>query len=429
VEKYMRDVIAMVLAGGRVEELSVLTVERPKAAVPFGGQYRIIDFALSGLMKADFNRVGVISLYQPSSLIDHLGSGEPWDFIGRGRGVKILPPFMTEGASQWYEGTADAIYRNLNFVRDHAPRDVLILSGDHIHDLDLQAMIAQHRRTDADLTMAFKKMDPKLGLGRFGLATLGPDKQVLDYQERPDRPISKWVSLTVYLFKTDVLMQRLAENQVALGQQQLARCIPALLAKRRVFAFVHAGYWNYARSIQAYHQAHMDLLGAEPKFRLDQWPLRSRKVLHGLGDMPPIRFEIGAACENSLVCPGVRLAGRVQNSVLSPGVQIESGAKVTNSVLFHRSIVRAGARLDKVVLDKQVEVGQEAQVGAGGFVPHPQMPLALLGGFSVVGKNNQVPAGAWVGRNCAIYPEIQAGDWPDEKITSGQCLRSNGAGR
>jgi glucose-1-phosphate adenylyltransferase len=420
----MRDVIAMVLAGGRVEELSVLTALRPKAAVPFGGQFRIIDFALSGLMRADLERVGVLSLYRPFSLIDHLGSGEAWDFIGRGRGIKILPPYVSETDRRWYRGTADAVWQNLNFITDHAPRDVLVLSGDHIFDLDFQALIQQHRRCGADMTMAVKELDPSLGSGRFGFAEVDANDRVIGYQEKPELPRSRLASLTVYLFRTEVLVARLQENvQTAKTHQLYSEVLPAMVARDRVCAYRHAGYWNYPRSVDEYHQAHMDMLGPAPRLQLDGWSVRTRALLRGLGDMPPTRFDSSARCVDSVVCAGAHLSGEVIGSVLSPGVRVEAGAQVRDSVLLPNTIVRAGARLDRVVTDKGVEIGAGAVVGDGPVRgPNRILPAALTSGVSLIGKDSQVPEGAWVGRNCVVQPELLASQWDRAELACGECV-------
>ncbi len=421
----MRDIITMVLAGGRVEELSVLTAVRPKAAVPFGGQYRFIDFTLSCLMRADLERVGVLSLYRPSSLIDHLGSGEPWDLIGRGRGVKVLPPYTHETGSRWYRGTADAVWQNLNFIRDHAPRDVLILGGDHVHDVDLGALIEQHRRTDADLTMVVKEVDAEQGRGRYGFAEVDPDGRVVGYEEKPDQPRSRLASLTIYLFKTDVLLARLTESRRTASTYQIySEVLPAMVGKDAVHAFRYAGYWSYPRSVDAYHAAHMDMLGEQPALDLDGWMVRTRKVLSGLGDMPPVRFGDGAECADTIVSPGCALDGKVQGSLLSPGVVVEAGAEVVDSVLLNQVVVRTGARLERAVLDKGVEVGAGAVVGEGRVTaPNRLMPQALADGVSLIGKNTRVPAGARVGRNCVVYPELAEDAWPAAALDCGDTLR------
>jgi glucose-1-phosphate adenylyltransferase len=420
----MRDVIAMVLAGGRVEELSVLTLKRPKAAVPFGGQYRIIDFSLSTLVHAEVERIGVVSLYRPSSLIDHIGTGEPWDLMGRGRGIKILPPYKSEEDSQWYQGTADAVYQNLFFIRNQAPRDVLVVSGDHICGVDFRAMLQKHRESDADLTIAVKPMDPDIGRGRFGFAEVDDQGKVIAYEEKPDQPRSNLASLTMYLFRTAALIQRLEENRrMGTTHQLYDEVLPRMVDQDRVFSYCYKGYWNYSRSVDAYHQANMDLLGDEPLVRLDRWGIRSRPHTKGLGDLPPTRIDRGATCTDSVVSPGVWISGSATRSVLSPGVRIEAGASVTDSVLMHNVVVHAGARLDRVVADKLVVIGAGASIGCGEVtVPNVEMPNALASGITVIGKEAQVPANVRVGRNCVLYPDTTQSDWQSSWLQNGACL-------
>ncbi len=410
----MRDIIAMVLAGGRVEDMSVLTDIRPKAALTFAGQYRIIDFALSGLMEADLERIGVVSLYRPSSLIDHLGSGEPWDFIGRGRGAKLLPPYLGQSSGRWYRGTTDAIWQNTNFITDHKPEHVLILSGDHVYNLNFGELMTAHRDSRADLTMAVKDMDPSMGKGKYGFAQVDDSGHVVGYEEKPQEPKSRLASLTVYLFRTEVLLDLLQRGISESASFQLySDIIPAAIKEYDVRAYTYDGYWNYSRSVDEYHMAHKDLLGDEPLIDLAQWPIRTRKVLRGLGDMPPARFGDNARCDDCVICPGANISGTVTSSVLSPGVVIEPGAKVSNSVLWDNVVVEKDAVLDGVVMDRAVLVGQGAHVGSGEVsAANHTHPNALSSGVTVVGKNTRIPAGASIGRNCIVYPNLTPTDFP-----------------
>ncbi len=409
----MRDIIAMVLAGGRVEDMSVLTALRPKAALTFAGQYRIIDFALSGLMDADLERVGVVSLYRPSSLIDHLGSGEPWDFIGRGRGAKVLPPYLGQSSGKWYRGTTDAIWHNTNFITDHDPEHVLILSGDHVYNLNFAEMIAEHRDTKADLTMAVKDMEPSMGRGRYGFAQVDEANRVVGYEEKPQEPKSRLASLTVYLFRTKVLLELLEKGLTEFSTYQLySDVIPVAIAQYDVRAYTYDGYWNYSRSVDEYHEAHKDLLGDDPLIDLEHWPIRTRKVLRGLGDMPPARFGEHASCDDCIICPGASIFGSVTSSVLSPGVCVEQGAVVTNSVLWDNVVVRKDAVIDGVVMDRSVEVGRGALVGSGDILgPNRTSPHALSSGVTVVGKNTHIPPNAIIGRNCILHPNLSQDDF------------------
>jgi glucose-1-phosphate adenylyltransferase len=393
----MKDAVALVLAGGRVEELSVLTQIRAKAAVPFGGKYRIIDFALSSCMRSGFERVGVISLYRPSSLIDHVGIGEPWDLVGRGRRVKILPPYLNEEGSGLYRGTADAVWQNRGFFQPYPAREVLVLSGDHICGFDFRPMVEQHRRTGADLTIMVKRMDPSLGKGRFGVAEVDGQGRVIGYQEKAKKPRSDLVSLTIYLFRKEVLLERLEENQRN-GQtfHIPEEIIPEMVRRDRVFAFQVDGYWNYTRSIESFLQANLDLLQDPSPIDLRGWSIRTRQRLHGLGDMPPALLLCGASVRRSIVSGGCRVDGTVENSVLFQGVQVERGAQIVNSVVFDDCRVGAGARLEWTILDKQVQVGQGAALAG--------RPEACV----VVGKGARIEAGARLEAGAVVQPQLGA---------------------
>jgi glucose-1-phosphate adenylyltransferase len=424
----MHEIVAMILAGGRVEELSVLTLIRPKAAVPFAGQFRIVDFALSSLVRSEVERVGVISLYRPASLIEHLGVGEPWDLVGRGRGVKILPPFQGETGSQLYRGTADAVYQNLAYVKAHRPRDVLVLSGDHIYGMDFRPVFRQHRESNADLTMVVKTVPEELGRGRFGFAEVDGNRRVTGYEEKPAEPRSNLASLTIYLFKTDVLIERLENNQHKGTTWQLyGEVIPEMVERDRVFAFPYEGYWNYTRSVDSFHQAHMDLLQQETEVDLAGWGIRSRPQLRGLGDLPPTLLKEGCGCVDSMVSPGAVIAGEVTRSVIGPGVRVEAGARVTSSVLMTDTVIRRGAVVDRAVLDKRVLVGEGAKVGFGEpSVPNRNTPDALREGVSVVGKSAVIPEGASVGRNCVVYPEVRPEMWASLLLENGNSQPATG---
>lgn len=422
----MRDLVAIILAGGRVEELGVLTQNRPKAAVPFGGQYRIVDFALSSLMRADVEQVGVVSLYRPSSLIEHIGIGEPWDLVGRGRGVKILPPFTAESGSRYYMGTADAVYQNLLYIHNRTPRDVLILSGDHIHCMDLRPFIRQHRETDADLTMVVKPISPGAGPVRFGYAEVDAQSRVVGYEEKPARPRTDLASLTVYLFKTNVLVERLQENQHAGTSQQLySEVLPGMVGRDKVYAFRHHGYWSYARSLDAYHRANMDLLGPQAPIRLAEWGVRSRQILRGRGDLPPVRLGPDCSCTESIVAPGAHIEGTIVRSVIAPGVWIGPGARVTDSVIMQGAVVGAGATLSRVILDKEVVVGEKASLGdETPEQPNREYPASLTSGIAVCGKRARIPAGARLGCNCQVDPEVGEADWENTSLAAGESLHA-----
>jgi glucose-1-phosphate adenylyltransferase len=390
-----------------------------------------VDFALSCLAQAGIEMVGVLSLYRPYALIAHLGTGEPWDLVGRGRGVEILPPYLGDGEDHWHQGTADAIYRNIEFIQEHDHRDVLVLSGDHVYHMDFRPVIEQHRSNDADLTMVVKDMDPAIGRGRFGIVQMDDRGRVTDYQEKPERTASRLVSLSMYLFKSEVLVERLEENMRCAQTHQLSsEVISSMLGRDRIYAFKHEGYWNYVRTVDAYYQANMDLLEDDPPIRLDRWGIRTRPVLSGRGDLPPVRHASPSACKNSVVSPGCYIAGEVSGCVLGPGVRVEAGARVSDSILMHDVVVRSGARLDRVILDRKVEVSTGAVLGEGdSSVPNLLHPDALSEGVTLVGARTQVPEGVRVGRNCIIPPGLRTDQWKSRAIADGTTLDPPGGVR
>jgi glucose-1-phosphate adenylyltransferase len=278
----MRKTIAIMFAGGRAEEMSVLTHWRPKSAVVFGGAYRMIDFALTNLARTKgIDYVGILSQYRPSSLIDHVGIGLAWDFVGNERGVRFLPPHLGPDHTEWYRGTADALYQNLDFLSLHRPDDVLIVSGDHAYSMDYTALLRFHVEKDADVTLAFTPVekDPS----RFGVAELNAERRIMSYVEKPKHPRSNLASMTVYVFKREVLVEEL-KRHAALGPEQRKsfhiydEILPHLIQNRRAFGWVHHGTWEYARTLDAYFQAHQDLLGATPRLDLCAWNVRTNPM-------------------------------------------------------------------------------------------------------------------------------------------------------
>lgn len=396
----MPRLVAMVLAGGRAGELSVLTLDRPKAAMPFAGHFRIIDFPLSNLMHAGINHVGILSQYRPSSLIDHVRVGESWDFVGLERGAKILPPFRGAEASDWYRGTADAVFRNLNYIRDHRAELALILSGDHIYSMDYRKLIRFHIEKDSDFTVAFKRMGPNVSQ-RFGYGTLDSDGRIIAYEEKPAVPRTDLASLTIYVVQVDLLV-RVLEECIRLESYEFGRdVIPRMLARSKAFGYEFDGYWAYARTIDSYYQATQDLILG--RIDIDSWQVRTNLNDSGVADSPPPWLHAGAEVRNSLISPGCVIQGTVRGSVLSPGVRVERGAIVEGSIVFHRSVIEEGAFVERSILDKDVRVGRGARVGGPALVgAELSIDAPLSSEIAVVGKGasispaSMVPPGAVV---------------------------------
>lgn len=391
--------VAMILAGGRVGELGVLTLRRPKSALPFGGYFRVIDFALSNLMYAGINNVGILSQYRPGSLIDHVGVGESWDFHGLDRGAKILPPYRGAEASDWYKGNADAVYQNLNYIRDHKAEIAIILSGDHIYRMDYRHMIRHHLQTGAEMTVAFKRMGHD---ERFGYGSVDSQGRVTAYEEKPARPASDLASLTIYVVNTGpltaVLRGLAGRPMVEFGQD----VIPLMMERYKVYGYEFDGYWAYTRTVEAYYRAQQDLLSH--RIDLDYWGIRTNLQDSEVAGLPAPRIRHGAVVRNSFVCAGCEIRGTVVGSVLSPGVVVEEGAIVADSILFHRTRVRAGAEVREAILDKSVAVGEGARVGAGDGEP---AEAGAARPVTLVGKEASIAPGAAVARGAEIQPEAR----------------------
>lgn len=425
----MKNVLAMVLAGGRVDELSVLTLHRPKSAVPFGGMYRVIDFPLSNLMHSGVERVGILSQYRSFSLMNHVGIGASWDFVGRNRGATMLPPSTGSTFSDWYKGTSDAVFQNLEFIQIHDPDVVLILSGDHIYKMNYNPMYYYHREKNADLTIGFCPIHPRES-HRFGVAEIDDEDgelggQVLQYKEKPRDADLRWASLTIYFFKPEVLFDVLRSHAHESQSHEFGRdIIPKMLKNYRVFGYKFQGYWGYARTIDEFWQTNMDLLGEHPGIDLASWEVRTNLDHDNLRDRPPARLGPNAVVEDSLVHNGCRVDGEVRGSILFPGVKVAQGAKVVNSILFFDTEVAPGCILDKTITDTEVRIGEGCQIGCGdNLTPNQKYPNLLNSGISLIGRRAEIPADVQIGRNCIVYPLLKKKDFVETRIDSGMTIQ------
>ncbi len=411
--------LAMILAGSRVDELNVLTYYRPKSAVPFGGVGRVIDFSLSNLVNSDIEQVALLSQYHSYSLINHIGTGSAWDMIGRYRHVSILPPFLGSEATDWYRGPADAIYKNLEYVKYHRPEEVLILSGDHIYKMDYQDLIDYHTAKDADLTVAFTRV-PANEAGRFGIARIdnedGPKGgKVVQYWEKPARPESEWASMTVLCFKPEVLYRALEKNQESDSYHFGKDIIPMLLEQNsKVYGYKFSGYWGYTRTINEYWQSNMDLLGDEPLIDLEKWVFRTNLEHRHIRDNEPAFMGEQAVVNNSMVYNGCKIDGTVINSILFPGVHVKKGAVVENSVIFFSNVINENCRLNKVVSDVNNNFGRNVLIGPA--LCDATTPVTMIG------WNNKIPDHTVIGEGATVYPRIPINNWPIS-VKAGEVLR------
>jgi glucose-1-phosphate adenylyltransferase len=419
----------MILAGGRVDELAVLTLKRPKSAVPFGGIYRIIDFPLTNLMRTGIDQIGILSQYRLTSLMEHVGLGGAWDLQGRRRGVHILPPYLVAGRADWYRGTADAVYQNLHFIDAHAPELVMVLSGDHVYHMDYGPLLRMHEDRQADLTIALKAV-PIESASRFGIATLAPDGRVTSYEEKPRRPRGNLASLTIYVFNKEVLLACLMENtRTGKTFHFYDEIIPRMVEENRVFGYVFDGYWAYSRTLDEYYRASMDLVAAESPIDLAAWQMRTNPDVGPRGDLVPARFLKGSRVASSIVPGGCLIEGEVTGSVLSPRVVVRKGARVVDSVVMSDAVIEEGAHVQRAILDKNVQIGRAARVGTDGGgtegdTPVPanrEVPQSLASGVTVVGRDARIGARARIGANCLIYSDLRA--LPRNRVPDGSTVR------
>ncbi|MDH5299037.1 MAG: sugar phosphate nucleotidyltransferase [Desulfobulbaceae bacterium] len=414
--------LVLLLAGGVGSRLNVLVQTRAKPAVAFGGFYRIIDFSLSNVMNSGLTQVGVLTQYKPLSLMRHLGTGEAWDFTGRSRGVKILPPRTGSKDSDWYKGTADAVRQNIDFIRSHPSKEIVILSGDHIYRMDLDDMLSFHRRKQADVTIAMMVV-PREQIHQFGAGITNDEGRIVEWEEKPKVPRTDLASMGIYVFDTEYLLRLLAQDREATDFGM--HFIPRAIERDNVFAYPFHGYWRDVGTIQAYWEANMDIIRDDSGISPEAWGIRPNFEADGRpSDWPPARFVAGSSVQGSMVSAGCVIEGEVVNSMLSPGVRVGKNATVRDSIILHDCIIEEGAVVDLAILDKRVLVGGGAVVGNGDrdAAPNRLHPKHLYTGITLIGKEAVIPPGASVGRNCIVEPGRRPEEFPAAEIASGETV-------
>ncbi len=416
----MKRVVAMLLAGGVGSRLNVLAKLRAKPAVPFGGIYRIIDFTLSNIVNSDIFAVGVLTQYKPYSLMKHIGTGIPWDFIGRDRTAKILPPATGDKNSDWYQGTADAIYQNLSFINGHDPKYTIILSGDHIYHSNYNLLIQFHEEKKANITIPMMEI-PLENAHHFGLGITDSDYRIVGWEEKPEQPHSNLASMGIYVFNTEYLVDILTNN---VGIDFGKHIIPHAIDTTEVYAYPFTGYWQDVGTLQAYWEANMDLLNTGSQLKLKEWNIYTNVVEEETsGDWAPSFFGNSAHISNSMISPHCIIEGTVINSVLSPGVQVKKGAVVKNSILMHDCVIESRSMIDFVISDKNVMIGADCNIGIGeNECPNIKTPTHLQSGLTIIGKNSILPDRISIGKNCIIYPYMTDNNFETENVKCGSTI-------
>ncbi len=402
----MSNVMAIIMAGGAGTRLSVLSEERSKPAVPFAARYRIIDFTISNCVNSDIFNIAVLTQYRPRSLNEHIGVGKPWDLDRARGGIRLLQPYQARGRELWYGGTADAVYQNLDDIREQRAEHVVILSGDHIYKMDYRPMLRFHQEKNADLTVGVMNV-PLEETDRFGIMSVNEEMRIDAFFEKPKkRDKGTLASMGIYIFNApDLAAQLEAESKGHVDLDFGKHVIPNMIASGRVFAYPFEGYWVDVGTIQSYWETNLAFLAKTPPLNLydPNWVIYTKS-----SERPPVKVGLQGQIHGSMVANGSNIRGRVENSVLSPGVYISEGAVIKDSVVMNDTWIGPGAVLDRVIVDKQVVIGAGARLGYGeDNTANEQEPDKINTGISVVGKAAHIPQGVTVGRNVVIVPRAE----------------------
>lgn len=384
--------VAMLLAGGQGSRLMVLTENTAKPAVPFGGKYRIIDFPLSNCVNSSIDTVGILTQYQPLELNEYIGNGQPWRLNRSHGGAQVLPPYARSKKSEWYKGTANAIYQNIPFIERYDPDNVLILSGDHIYKMDYAEMLRYHVSHDADCTIAVRTV-PIEEAGRFGIMNTNPDGSIYEFEEKPKKPKSTNASMGIYIFKWNVLKQfLLMDEEDSNSDNDFGKnVIPAILkAGHRLFAYAFEGYWKDVGTIGSLWEANMDLLGKNPAFNLYD---DMGKRIYARNYAMPSSFI--AACSenvNCLIAEGCEIYGAVRHSVISTGCTVYEGALVEDSVVMPNVVIEAGAIIRHAIIGEDCRIRRGAVIG-GCFAEGEAKQISVVGKGKIIEENRAVKPG------------------------------------
>ncbi|MDW2797025.1 glucose-1-phosphate adenylyltransferase [Clostridium boliviensis] len=421
-----KEMIAMLLAGGQGSRLGVLTQKVAKPAVSFCGKYRIIDFPLSNCINSGVDTVGVLTQYQPLRLNTHIGIGIPWDLDRNVGGVTILPPYERSKGSDWYTGTANAIYQNLEYMETYNPDYVLILSGDHIYKMDYEVMLEYHKANNADITIAAMPV-PIEEASRFGILITDENNRITEFEEKPESPRSNLASMGIYIFSWKVLKEALIRMSDVPGCDFGKHIIPYCFESgNRVFAYEYNGYWKDVGTLSSYWEANMELIDIIPEFNLyeEYWKIYTKSDI-----IPPQYVAEEAVIDRSIIGEGTEIWGEVHNSVIGAGVVIKSGAVVEDSIIMRECTIGENTTIRKAIIAENVTVGADCELGKGEFAPSKYDPKVYQFDLVTIGENSIIPDNVKVGKNTAIVGETRPEDYPDGELTGGDYIIKAGGMR
>ena len=411
-----KEMIAMLLAGGQGSRLGVLTSNLAKPAVAFGGKYKIIDFPLSNCINSGVDTVGVLTQYRPLRLNQHIGIGIPWDLDRNIGGVTVLPPYEKSNNSEWYTGTANAIYQNLEFIDYYNPDYVLILSGDHIYKMDYEHMLEYHKSCNADITLATYEV-PWEEASRFGVVIADDDGVISEFEEKPANPRSNKASMGIYIFSWKVLREALValkdQPECDFGKHVIPYCHGN---GKKVCAYDFKGYWKDVGTLGSYWEANMELVDIIPEFNLYEefWKIYTKSDA-----IPPQYIDASGKVSRCIIGEGTEIYGDVENSVIGSCVTIGEGAVIRNSIIMNGVTIGDGAVIDKAIIAENVEVGKNAHLGVGEEAVNEMKPAVYAFGLVTIGENSVIPDGVSIGKNTAIYGKTEPSDYPDGARKSG----------
>ena len=414
------NMLAMILAGGRGTRLLELTKKNAKPAVYFGGKYRIIDFPLSNCANSDINVVGVLTQYESVELNAYAGAGQRWGLDARGSGVYVLPPREKDGTKfDVYQGTADAITQNIDFIDKFDPEYVLILSGDHIYKMDYADMLSCHKANNADCTIAVLPV-PMKEASRFGIMNTDDEGRIVEFEEKPEHPSSNLASMGIYIFSWPALKEALMtlkdQSSCDFGKHVLPYCKEK---GERLFAYEYNGYWKDVGTLGSYWEANMELIDIIPEFNLYEefWKIYTK------GDIiPPQYISADAVTDRCLIGEGAEIYGEVHNSVIGPNVVIGKGSVIRDSIIMRNSTIGEGVQMDKAIIAEDVTIGNNVVLGCGEEAPNVLKPAVYAFGIATVGERSVIPDNVRIGKNTAISGITVPEDYPDGELAGGQVI-------
>ncbi|WP_462415862.1 glucose-1-phosphate adenylyltransferase [Eubacterium ramulus] len=414
-----KEMIAMLLAGGQGSRLGVLTANVAKPAVAFGGKYRIIDFPLSNCINSGIDTVGVLTQYQPLRLNTHIGIGIPWDLDRNNGGVTILQPYEKSGGSEWYSGTANAIYQNMKYIDSYNPEYVLILSGDHIYKMDYEVMLDFHKQNNADVTIAVMPV-PMEEASRFGIVVADEEKRICEFQEKPAEPKSNLASMGIYIFSWKALKEALIANEDVENCDFGMHVIPYCFDQgERIFAYEYNGYWKDVGTLGSYWEANMELIDLIPEFNLyeEYWKIYTKSDV-----LAPQYIAADAKVDKSIIGEGTEVYGEVHSCVIGANVTIGKGSVVRDSILMEGVTIGENVVIDKAIIAEDTLIGDNAVLGVGEEKPNKLKESVYAFGLVTIGEKSVIPPDVKIGKNTAISGVTTPEDYPDGLLDSGEYI-------